>query len=72
MAFFEPSSRFIAAIAPKHGALNRLKMQNAYAESGVKNENAEEEKSDETASEFSASPAIMFMLETTCSLATRP
>ena len=29
MAFFEPSSRFIAAIAPKHGALNKLKMQYA-------------------------------------------
>ena len=54
-----PSSLFIAPIAPKHGAENKLNTINAYADAGLKNPNIPlSEKISFPSSTSSASPLI--------------
>lgn len=69
----DPNSFFMALIAPKHGALNKLKTTNAYADAGEKKLKAEEAlKRLYELDVFDKRLFITFMEDTTCSLAIIP
>lgn len=71
--FVEPSSLLIAPIAPKQGAENKLNTINAYALAPLKNPNIEPVPNIKPPSvTSSARPAMIAILDTTCSFATKP
>ena len=67
-----PNSFFIAAIAPKHGAENKLNIVNANAEAGVKNPKAPVLLKIFIELVLSAKPLITAIDDTTCSFAISP
>ena len=67
-----PNIFFIAPIAPKHGALNKLKQTYAYADSGVKNENGLPVANILLEIFLFSNPAIIDMDDITCSFAINP